>query len=232
MNRPYLIALATVLAVFAGSAKADHDFDEHDSSYAARRLAQEARQLENVVRRSGLHYQVQEAANRFGNDAIVLADCLENNSFGGPDIGFPGIGGPGIGGPIIVGPGGPGLGGGPIIIPVPRPHGGGCRFQMQRARQSFAVVERYLYDTAYSLPRVHRQYLITRDALRDVANVGPGPGPGQQAYQCTATDNGWEEHAGGHVAYGRNLQQAQRLAIAECQSVHGSCRIRRCDPVQ
>lgn len=56
-----------------------------------------------------------------------------------------------------------------------------------------------------------------------------GPGNNGRMFVCIAVDNGWEEHGGGHVAYGRFIQEAQRNALQQCQQVHGACRIQSCN---
>lgn len=58
----------------------------------------------------------------------------------------------------------------------------------------------------------------------------PRPRPGGY-FQCTARDAGWEEHRFAHVGYGRNPQQAQWQAVAECQRFHGRCVASGCQRV-
>lgn len=41
--------------------------------------------------------------------------------------------------------------------------------------------------------------------------------------ECVAEDVGWEEHAGGHVAYGFFPELVRQRAIRECEQFHGSC---------
>lgn len=53
-------------------------------------------------------------------------------------------------------------------------------------------------------------------------------GGGQRTFECTAADNGWEEHWGGHRALGRTQMAASRNALRECERFHGSCRVTRC----
>lgn len=166
------------------------------------RLVYESRQLADEVRYSPVNYQLKSSVARFDDDVYRLRNCVE---FVNPH---------------------PSLG-------VPDR----CRNELYTARNTFSYAEPYLRDTYYSFPRIYREYLDVRQALYDIhVNPGPGPGPGpgpipHQNYRCQANDNGWEEHIGGHLGYGRSVSEAQRQALYNCQRVHSSCRIIRCDQV-
>lgn len=100
-----------------------------------------------------------------------------------------------------------------------------CRYQLDYARSSFSVVSRYLWDTNYEYPQVYHAWEHSRGALNALYVIGGGGG-GQ--ISCVAVDNGWEEHYGGHVGYGRSRYEAERQALNECQRRHGRCRIQSC----
>jgi hypothetical protein len=106
-----------------------------------------------------------------------------------------------------------------------------CRYQLQYAQSQFSEVSRYLRDTQYDYPYVYRQWRSTSRALSSIYVDGPGPGPGPQplTYVCVARDSGWEEHFGGHKAYGRSVIEAQRNALTECKRHHGNCLIQSCN---
>jgi hypothetical protein len=106
-----------------------------------------------------------------------------------------------------------------------------CGYQLRRTQTSFQEVARYLRDTQYDYPYVYDQYQHTSRALRSIYldGQGPGPGPNPTTYRCVAKDSGWEEHFGGHPAYGRTLIEAQRNALSECQRHHGRCLIQSCN---
>jgi hypothetical protein len=70
-------------------------------------------------------------------------------------------------------------------------------------------------NVAFSVLGRYRQSLI-----RDDNGVGN--------FVCSASDNGWEEHRGGHTGYGRNIRQAQRQALQSCQRIHGDCTVDFC----
>jgi hypothetical protein len=53
-------------------------------------------------------------------------------------------------------------------------------------------------------------------------------GGGSRRFQCTAADQGWEEHRGGHTATGRTQYEASVAAAALCERYHGSCYVTRC----
>lgn len=62
-----------------------------------------------------------------------------------------------------------------------------------------------------------------------------GGGGGREVWQCTAVDNGWEEHWGGHSAQGNTQWDAQRQALAICQKPYGPhdrCNIQSCQRVR
>ncbi len=54
---------------------------------------------------------------------------------------------------------------------------------------------------------------------------GGNQGGWNQNWKCTAMDQGWEEHWGGHTAYGRNKQRTRRKALNDCLAHHGSCSV-------
>ena len=103
-----------------------------------------------------------------------------------------------------------------------------CSYYLNYARSSFQDVERYLYDTNFDYPQVYQAYRSAKYALEQIYVLGPTPTT--QNYKCVAFDMGWEEHAGGHAAYGKNYNDAQRSALYQCQRYHPSCRVVRCDP--
>lgn len=105
-----------------------------------------------------------------------------------------------------------------------------CGDDMQRAQYSFSQVSRYLHDTQYDYPQIYRQWLHTRYALQETEEMlnNNQPQPQPQFVRCTAYDTGWEEHSGGHTAYGRDIREAQYSALRECQRFHPGCRITSC----
>ncbi len=216
MNRLFIAGLSLACALVAGPTFAEHDLGRPGGG-PVYQLQQQSQYLDQLVRYHRLAYAVQQAVSRFVGDVAQLSYC----------------GGPGFGGPVITPI--PPHHGGPIIV-NPGP-GRPCGFERDRVRQSFYQVDRYLNGIAYQYPQVHQQYLVVRRLVNQLGNVGPGPGPGPvpgpgyESYSCVAVDNGWEEHGGGHRAYARNIQQAQRQALRECQRFHGACRIQRCDRV-
>jgi len=168
--------------------------------YSVRYLQNETNQLVQVVRYANLDYTIQREVFEFQRAVEYLADCAQ---FRGRPQGHGGFGVPGH-----------------------------CRDELQQARGQFQQVSYYLNGTQGYYPQVYNQYRQTAQALQNVQVGGPGPGPGpgpQPTYSCVAVDNGWEEHAGGHLGYGRTVYEAQRVALGNCQRVHGSCRIRSCN---
>jgi len=165
------------------------------------RLLEETVELEGAVRHSYLAYHVKSAVFRFANEVRILADCVR---FGPRPIHHDHL--EDMGCPVA------------------------CRSNLYQVRMSFRSVEQYLYDTGWDLPQVYRAYLGVSTALNRISDggPGPGPGPGPGLIRCTAVDAGWEEHPGGHVAFGRILAQAQRAAQRECERFHGRCRLRGC----
>lgn len=162
-------------------------------------LMTEAEELNQVVQYSTLGYSVKQAVSNFSYSVQQLVDCVRSNG-----------------------------------RPVVNDHledpfcPESCSRQLQSTRYSFRIAERSLYDTNWDYPEVYRAYVSVRRALNAITVSGHNPGPGPQLISCVAVDNGWEEHFGGHVGYGRSIYDAQRAALMECQRVHGRCRIRSC----
>lgn len=217
MRNHIVLVVVGLMMWGAGAAKADHS----SPSGSVGRLVYEAQELGQVVRYVGLNFQVLQAVDRFNYDVARLADCVRATG-----------GGRGVGGPFPMGS--------PLDDHLENPGVSyQCRGQLDMARRSFYPVERYLRDTNYDLPQVYRQFLETRESLLTIQVGGmsgpgyppypsPGPGPGAAQISCVAVDSGWEEHGRGHVGYGFNLIQAQRMAMMECQRFHGRCRIQQC----
>ncbi len=63
-------------------------------------------------------------------------------------------------------------------------------------------------------------------------NSNPGGGGGRQVWQCTAQDNGWEEHWGGHASQGNTQWAAQQAALNACQQIHGTCYVTECQQIR
>jgi len=214
--RGLTLMIFTILMAMRGEiASADHTSPTGSVS----RLVYESQELVQTVRYVGLNYNVQQSVDRFNYDVLRLSDCIRF------------YGNRGLVGESSL------TSGDHLEAPDMRDHTENpgvpsqCRMNLDVARRSFAQVERYLYDTNYDYPQVYRSYLETREALYSLQSVVfPGPGPGTQPGQvtCTAVDSGWEEHGGGHLGYGYNLMQAQRMAIGQCQRFHGRCRIQQC----
>lgn len=195
--------------------------DHSSPSGSVARLQYETQELLQTVRYVGLNYNVQQAVNRFYYDVERLADCVRFN--GGRGVRNTSFSkGDHLDGPDFRDH--------DELVGVPYQ----CRTNLDMARRSFTPVERYLYDTSYDYPQVYRSYMETREALLSLQFGGfPGPGPvnpGLQPAQvtCIAVDMGWEEHGGGHVGYGYNAMEAQRMALVACQRFHGRCRIQQC----
>ncbi len=207
MRNQIVLVIVGLMMWGAGAAKADHS----SPSGSVARLLYEAQELGQVVRYVGLNFQVLQAVDRFNYDVARLADCVRATG-----------GGRGVGGPFPVGS--------PLDDHLENPGiSYQCRGQLDMARRSFYPVERYLRDTNYDLPQVYRQFLETRESLLTIQVGGmSGPGPGPAQISCVAVDSFYEEHGRGHVAYGFNLIQAQRMAMMECQRFHGRCRILQC----
>jgi hypothetical protein len=53
------------------------------------------------------------------------------------------------------------------------------------------------------------------------------PVPGFR-FSCTAVDDGWEEHAGGHRGIGESQYSAQQAALGDCYRHHSGCHITQC----
>ncbi|MBI1859853.1 MAG: hypothetical protein HYR96_02920 [Deltaproteobacteria bacterium] len=208
--------LATVIAMGMGLvAMAAHEGTPGSIGY----LVGESAELNQMVQYSYLNYQVKSVVNDFDYRTRELQQCAQYR--------------------------GRGLNAGLIRL---MDHVGGefvddhsgegcpaeCRFQLQNVQNSFRQVERFLYDTQRDFPQIFQQYLNVRQAVNSLGMVGPGPGPGPgpivnpTTVSCVAVDNGWEEHFGGHVGYGRNVYEAQRNALMQCQRTHGRCRIQSC----
>ena len=175
---------------------------DHTDGGSVGYLLRESQELDQMVRYSYLKYEVKNTVARFSWDVQRLAECEQN-----------------------------------VPRTMNRDHDGGCsescRYQLDQVRRSFYPVERYLRDTYYDFPEVYRQFVSTKRALDAVSvNPGPGPGPvpGNQMVRCIAVDRGFEEHFGGHAAFGRGVYEAQNRAIMQCQQFHGKCRIQSCSP--
>lgn len=169
-----------VALLFAGSVRADQ---------GTQRLVYEAQRLDDLVRYSDLHYEVQRQVSQFRWDAESLADC-DRFSHG--------------------------------------PHGGqDCNRELRQTQQSFNQAARYLSSTAGRYPQIYQQFRRTDQALRSITFVS-----GPAGFRCIATDNGFEEHWGGHIGEGRTQFEARRNALMECEARHGRCSIQRCDPVR
>jgi hypothetical protein len=54
-------------------------------------------------------------------------------------------------------------------------------------------------------------------------------GGGRRIFECIASDNGWEEHRGGHRGRGRSQNAAAWNAIRNCEQYHGTCSVDRCE---
>lgn len=193
----------------------------HSPGGTVGRLIHESQELTQVVRYVGLPYQVQQSVDRFNFDVYRLADCVRFT-----------------------------CGGNMQFMGVPQQ----CGQQLHMARRTFRMVEGHLGGGALQIPQVYHSFMRTRDALFSLQVVGfpggpgpypgpgpnpnpypgpgpqpgPYPGPGWQQVSCIAVDAGWEEHSGGHLAYGRNIRDAQRAALMSCQQFHGRCRIQQC----
>lgn len=63
--------------------------------------------------------------------------------------------------------------------------------------------------------------------LQGLFSYNPPPPP-PTWYQCTASDDGWEEHWGGHTAGGYDQWSAQNAALNLCHQFHPGCHITRC----
>lgn len=65
-------------------------------------------------------------------------------------------------------------------------------------------------------------------------DIGGGGGGGHphQTWECTAVDEGWEEHRQGHTAQGRDYNDAQDAALDLCERYHGRCEITNCRQVR
>lgn len=164
-------------------------------------LRGETRELLSLVQSSWLNYNVKDSVYRFSSDVDRLAYCVEHGRENSRNH--------------LEEQGCP----------------SSCSYYLNNANNSFRYVSNYLYDTYYDLPQVYNQWRSTDSALRAV-HVHPGPGPGPQpqpqTVKCVAVDTGWEEHYGGHVAYGYNIYSAQNNALSQCRRYHGSCRISSC----
>jgi hypothetical protein len=208
MKRYALLIIGAFYLALFGIARADHDTGNVDIDA----LSRATEYLETEVRYSTLNYQVKQTVSQFSYDVDRLVYCVERSR---P---FP-------------------FRATEHVVPGTYDHSSGCprecAMDLNLAKQSFNPVNRYLYDVQYDFPQVYRAYQETRFALNriTVGGPGPGPGPGGRLVKCTAVDSGWEEHGGGHTAYGRSVSEAQRASLQECNRFHGSCHIRSCQNV-
>lgn len=170
---------------------------DHDSPMGSvGLLLYESQHLNQEVRYSSLAYHVKDAVARFSQDVDYLAECVRHNVSNILDH--------------LDEPGCPSR----------------CYSYLDRTRQSFYSVDRYLYDTYYDYPHVYHAYTDTKRALNAIDS---SPDPGPSSVMCIAMDVGYEEHSGGHRAYGRSSYEAERASLYECQRYHSSCRIYRCE---
>lgn len=76
------------------------------------------------------------------------------------------------------------------------------------------------------LQRQGRRPFATCVVTRRPGNGGDwGNDGGYRTWTCSASDRGWEEHFRGHKATAATQQRAERQALRECLSEHGSCRV-------
>ncbi|MEK6705114.1 MAG: hypothetical protein AABZ06_04950 [Bdellovibrionota bacterium] len=132
-------------------------YADHGDADPSSRLRAEARELNEIVQQSWLRYQVKASVQRFATQAEKAGLCA------GGSGGLPGEPGDNI------------LGNESSEIIKPLDHSdGNCIYEIQMLRNVWVDVERYLYDTTYDFPHVYRQYVQTRQALRDFLAVNRG----------------------------------------------------------
>lgn len=61
---------------------------------------------------------------------------------------------------------------------------------------------------------------------------GGGGGGRRDLWECSAVDEGWEEHRGAHTAQGRDYNEAQWAALDLCERYHGRCVIQNCRQIR
>ena len=49
--------------------------------------------------------------------------------------------------------------------------------------------------------------------------------PGRDTWRCVARDNGHEDHAGGHDAFGHDYEYVRWDAFASCKQFHADCAV-------
>ncbi len=209
MKSMYLLVKGlTLLSLVTSVVKADHTGETGSVAH----LQGETRELQSLVQASWLNYNVKDSVYRFSSDVDRLVYCIQQSTDRNAST---------------------------------RDHNGEvdhhteepgcpsqCSYYLNNANNSFRYVSNYLYDTYNDFPQIYYQWRETDNSLRaiHVTNPGPGPGPGPQpqTYRCVAVDTGWEEHSGGHVAYGNSIYSAQNNALYQCKRFHGACRISSC----
>jgi len=139
-----LVSLIFIASIGAASA-------DHGSQNPAGHLRGETQELNSVVQRSWLNYNVKSAVQRFAMQANrAAANC--GGGFGGNFAEATEQ--------LIADHAGE--------ITNPLDHNeGNCGYEAQTLRNVWSEVERYLYDTTYDFPQVYSQYVETRQALYD-----------------------------------------------------------------
>ena len=111
-----------------------------------------------------------------------------------------------------------------------------CRAVMKTWRGQ--VIERFAAEQCRRAMRMCQRDLQRRQSMgmnpRAYCSIqgnswDPTPVPMPREFVCTAMDNGWEEHFGGHKGYGRTRAQASQKAMRACLREHGECRISSCE---
>lgn len=171
--------------MISGAAHADHPSPGYPGNpypgtdlRNAERLSNEAYQLDQQVRWSGLASVVRDTVSRFTLAAEQLLQCERqggsypysgsySDGYAEPLDHDPRPGNPYPGNPY---PGNPYPGN-----PYPGNPGSRCNSQNQNVLSQFTQVERYLYDSQYNYPSVHSAYLRVRQAV-DAIRSGNGGG--------------------------------------------------------
>ncbi|MEK6705283.1 MAG: hypothetical protein AABZ06_05800 [Bdellovibrionota bacterium] len=151
------LSVIICLSVMFSMGSLANTYADHGDLNPASRLRSEAQELNEIVQMSWLRYQVKYSVQRFAMQAEKAGLCA------GGSGGLPGEPGDNLQGNEP----------GEIIKPLDHSDGN-CAYEIQALRGVWVDVERYLYDTNYDLPSVYRQYVQTRQALRDLLAVNRG----------------------------------------------------------
>lgn len=197
------------LVALAGTAAADHN--QHSETRTAQQLAQtlnqlasEARQEEYDPRRNG-DFALLRDLNDIRDAAEALANGVETrilgNLYGRTNR---------------------------TDIALARRELSNLRWQFERLYRTTDGSRSLPWSLSQLVDDVRRLQSELEYELDNCRDDHDDDNDGRGSWECSARDAGWEEHRGGHKAFGRDRRTAEYQAISQCERLHGRCQIISC----